>query len=763
MGNASGACKSSPVDKDTEHKEVNVVERAPEEPPAGLVESEVDASLFKVGLDSVGHEKHVAEGQDLEWMNYLMRVMWPYMRQAIITKAGDKFNDAMSTELAAHPEIKLTELKLDFDPGHRCPVVKHLLVYQRTQQERHALQIDSDFEWIPDENFVVAMTIRGTARAVPIQANRVGIKSMDVSGTLSMLMSPLIPVEPCVGTAQAFLLDTPKMNMRMMGMKALGPVGALLTKMIEGVVRDVLQDSYILPHRYLHRLRKDLALDVLVGSKSPLPLGVILIHVMEAKGLKAADTSIVGTKSSDPFVEVKIGYGKGRSSTVEDTINPKWSDKEKPIALFVYNVAQLVRVTVHDDDVMGTDILGMITGYNVFLFCKKTFDKKAGEWFDLVDPLDPTQKVGELKLRCEYFDVADMKPATHLDEKVAVKSGVTKPPYLLTVKLLGLEGEDRGDLTGSRALVELKHPKEGDEPDIHHDSDAKKAYQAKRMIESLTNSVSHAAKKAHSKAKHLTGLGFGHWEDGVPKTRKSGKAVPWGNSIHIQDSLHRPVPAMVIRAMEKLHMREGWDIEKIASAFGLESSVVKAAVELRGNFEVAFHEALHFLQPADHPFHGTVKISVSAPAVNQVRGADDHGFIGEVELNLADMAKDAEHKWCQRVRVMLARTKATSAVSGAVAGLSPKKMSIMNRASHTAAREEKDPITSSTMKKMDRSATAGETQKGDLEQSGILIEAVLEFRHLTYGECEMDDGQSLRDIEHIIKASMSAGVHVLPE
>merc|ERR1719401_3252600 len=105
--------------------------------------------------------------------------------------------------------------------------------------------------------------------------------------------------------------------------------------------------------------------------------------------------------------------------------------------------------------------------------------------------------------------------------------------------------------------------------------------------------------------------------------RRSGKAMLWGSQRQLEDQDHHIIPPMAIRAMEKLHIREGWPVKKVADMFQLDPDVVRTAVDMRGNFEVVWHEALHFLQPADDPWTAKIVIDIQAPKANQVRGADD--------------------------------------------------------------------------------------------------------------------------------------------
>merc|ERR1712110_1147669 len=95
-----------------------------------------------------------------------------------------------------------------------------------------------------------------------------------------------------------------------------------------------------------------------------------------------------------------------RTSTCESTLNPKWVDP--PGHLFVYNVAQLVRVIVYDDDLLGQDVLGMMVGYSVYTLCQEADGNPDGVWFDLWDAQGANEKRGRLKLRVGYYDVADL-------------------------------------------------------------------------------------------------------------------------------------------------------------------------------------------------------------------------------------------------------------------------------------------------------------------------------------------------------------------
>jgi len=714
----------------------------------------------------------VAEKDDVAWLNYIARVMWPFMRKAIMKRAGKMFRERMGEELGKHPEIKLTELKFDFDPGMTPPELNGMRVHYSSQQEQEAVKVDSAFSWCVHKDFHLEFTIIGCVKKgaveIPIKAEHVGISELNIGGTLSCLLSPLLDYEPVVGTGQAFFLDTPSIEMKLAGLSRLGSIGGLIANIMEGVISNVLADGYILPHRFTQKVRKDLPLETMINCKSPLPLGVLQVEVLEARNVKAADVSITGHKKSDPFVEVKIGYDKIRTSTVAGTLNPVW--KDPPGHLFVYNVMQIVRITVHDDDLYGHDMLGQVLGYSVHSLVHECMGSEDGVWLDVEDFAEPEKSAGMLRVRVGYYDVADLGQFP-LGSPQSKGSASKSPPYLLTVKLVGLEGEERGDMRETRCTVEQIVPKqlepgpedsspgsaasrgsvdksEVERKDTHHSNRLMAGFHAAQDF--AAKSATLVKDKAHS---HL-GLGFGRREDGVPSKRKTGKAQQWGAHAHaaIHDSAQETVPPMAIQAMEKLSVEENWSARQIAETFGMDEKTAKTAIDLRTNFQVIWCEAVHFLQPSNDPYAGKIKVSAYAPARQQVRGADDHGFIGTLEFNLAPTDKDLDEKpWRRRVRAELCR---------------PKRRATRNRrASSTSPTPAGKGGTKKASLRVYRGSASAESiddieNKVEEESSGILLEMIVELRALAPDDCQLEPGQHQRSKEELVEATKNSGVRI---
>jgi len=628
-------------------------------------------SVHKPSKDS--RENEACEA-DLGWMNYMIKVMWPKIRDVAIAKGTSEIKERVAAELAKKPDLGVTEVNVQFDPGNIAPHFTGLRVYRKGQQEFEGLQIDADLIWNPGDKFKLIPTLKGEGTKGKWLSNLgkgFGVSGLEIDATVSCVLAPLVDKEPCFGAQQIFFIDTPGIRMQIAGLDRFGQVGKILTGILKSVVNTVLQDSFILPHNLMMKTRKDLPLETLTTVKSPLPIGLLEIEVIEARDLIAADMSLTGKASSDPYVEVRVGQGKMRTSTVSNSVNPTWTDG--PDYMLVYNLAQMVRIEVFDDDTFSDDILGQVMGYNVYWLCHKAENIADGVWFELSGKSGDSKKnYGKLRIRLRYLDVTELG---HLDDHNAKSSprsdGLHTMPHLVTVKLLGVEGENTGLFLNSRATVDC-----GKGTSSHSKSETQEEAGGKETaVRRLRDKGARAWEKATAKLKTgadkfkaVTGIGFGNREFGVPTTWKSGKAKLWGETLlapHGQapkktDNKASTLPGMVIRAIEQLHNREEWTLEQIAQMFGVDIETVQAAASLRANFEVVWHEACHFVL-RDGPYNGYIQIEVrgSKEACQKASKGlgliDKDGLIGTCRLHLHADPIGSDKLWKRRVRAVLRR------------------------------------------------------------------------------------------------------------
>mmetsp|Transcript_12551 Transcript_12551/g.28056 ORF Transcript_12551/g.28056 Transcript_12551/m.28056 type:complete len:817 (+) Transcript_12551:75-2525(+) len=722
---------------------------------------------------------------ELRWINYMMTVMWPNVRQVLINKARNEIIERTLIELQKHKEVKVQEFDVEFDPGPKPPILRGLHAYRKEHEEHPSIEADVDVEWTPGREFVLRPKLKGAYKTFHIDTGNVYVSGLEFSSVVSCVLAPLVDKEPCFGVMQIFFQDPPGVRMYMAGLKQMaGGLGSILKGIMEKIILRVLEEAFVLPHRLVVPLRHDLPLETLVSMKSPVPIGVLEVEILEAEHLIAADKSITGKLSSDPYVECSVGLAKMRSSTIANTLNPKWADG--PDHLLVYNLSQVVRLEVYDDDTFADDLIGLLPGYSVYWLCQEAEGKAEGHWFDLQAPeaadkkhKDPGRSeskalrdAGRIKLRIRYLDVSSLK-----DIGPAARAQAAKPvepwretPYMISVKLLGLEGDLAAGFVGSRCSVEFLEPKQDEDDDYHeaakidaedggvaqeHQPLTKPQAKRKSVVQRTVTAIKSVAKAVEQTAdsvKKVTGLGFGKREHAVATKKRSTKARPWAG--HIKEQRNSPafaIPPMVVRAIEQLYRREKWDTERIAEMFGVDVEAVKVAEGLRTNFDCVWHEALHFLSVDLDPFSGGIRIDVYAapgPVVANQKGnrktvsniparqlIGEGGLIGSVRLDLKHETLPGDEPYRRRVRARLRRKKVDPELSKLVAD---------STAEHLRGESQCDE-------------SLGEVLPG------VLIEFLVEIRatNCALSQNHLDKEQVIVDKEHLLGATRKKQLEVI--
>ena len=361
----------------------------------------------------------------------------------------------------------------------------------------------------------------------------------------------------------------------------------------------------VLPHRLLLKMRKDIALEDLVSLKSPVPLGLLEVEICEARDLQPAEKGFLGQSSCDPFVEVSVGTFKIRSSTEGDTLCPKWKDGKE--YLFIFSLGQRIRIEVFQDNVLQDDnLLGSIPGHTAHSLCQQLERMPEGGWLPIQSATsgDKGEKAGELRLKARFLKTSDLarwemqqpSSGTLLGTAAGRLPEGEPVPYLVTVKLLGLEGESTKLLNDVRCDLEFVP-----------DSDAPGEDDA-----AGEDIASRAFRRGLGWVKGATGRGWGDREKGVPNKARSVKAKPWADVVTKMLGNSQLSPS-VVRAIEQLRHREKWDLDRIAAMFGIEEAAVKRAADVRANFELVWHQAFHFVHSAEEPFSGSLRIHLHSP------------------------------------------------------------------------------------------------------------------------------------------------------
>eukprot|EP00403_Amphidinium_massartii_P001250 CAMPEP_0178381172 /NCGR_PEP_ID=MMETSP0689_2-20121128/5844_1 /TAXON_ID=160604 /ORGANISM="Amphidinium massartii, Strain CS-259" /LENGTH=847 /DNA_ID=CAMNT_0020001343 /DNA_START=53 /DNA_END=2592 /DNA_ORIENTATION=- len=702
---------------------------------------------------------------DVGWLNFTLGVVWPQARQFIIRKGTEKMLDAVHTAASDLPEFTIDDVSLLFDPGSVPPRITSLRPSSRNLSGIPAMQVDADVVWTSGPEFCIKPKLKGHGPAgVPIDISSISVVGVEVRGTASCMFAPLMSFEPLFGNLQLFCIDLPSLQIEIANdMKLFDFLRRQIVNMLKKTIVQVIQDNFVLPNRALMRTRPDVPLETLLEVKSPLPIGVLEIEVVEAKDLLASDTHVTGKPSSDPFVEIRIGNGMIRTSTVMRNTSPKWTDG--PDYLLVYDMTQMVRIDIFDDDVWTEDdSLGFVPGFNVYWLCKELEKDPDGVWLQVTHPDEvnnPRESAGHVKLRGRYLGIGQ------LDEQLDLATPEGSRPMLVTVKLLGMEGSKASILTGAKAMVEWFPTGRGRKgslsrldvdvatPRSQTKSKAGRLWNATAGILSKTAGL---AGRTAEKIKSVTGLGYGQRVEGIVKSKTSGSAFAW--QVDIAQSMNAPTMKMeptLVRVIEHLHHREGWGVERIGDMVGLDKDAVATAAAMRGNFGVVWHEAFHFLCPPNNsPLNGTVRITVKMPQrfkkmADSFGGLlNSSGVVGSVQLNLNHEPVNPDTTVQRRVRARIRRN---------VTGGRHRPEDDMKMSSRSSSQRHPTVASAAGYRSMRPQVAAAaavaagiphESLRGDAQceaigdpVEGVLLEFLVEIRSLTEAEVSqfLQDGQ----------------------
>uniref|UniRef100_A0A452R454 Extended synaptotagmin-1 n=1 Tax=Ursus americanus TaxID=9643 RepID=A0A452R454_URSAM len=242
---------------------------------------------------------------------------------------------------------------------------------------------------------------------------KAGVKGMQLHGVLRVILEPLMGDLPIVGAVSMFFIRRPTLDINWTGMTNLLDIPGL-SSLSDTMIMDSIAAFLVLPNRLLVPLVPDLH-DV-AQLRSPLPRGIIRIHLLAARGLGSKDKYVKGLieGKSDPYALVRVGTQAFCSRVVDEDLNPQWGETYE---VMVHEVpGQEIEVEVFDKDPDKDDFLGRMK-----LDVGKVL--QAGvldDWF----PLQGGQ--GQVHLKLEWLSL--LSNAEKLEQVLQWNRGVSSRP-----------------------------------------------------------------------------------------------------------------------------------------------------------------------------------------------------------------------------------------------------------------------------------------------------------------------------------------------
>ncbi|XP_070001632.1 extended synaptotagmin-2-B isoform X5 [Penaeus vannamei] len=348
----------------------------------------------------------------VEWLNKIIRQLWPYAGQYVKDLCKYSIEPSMRTALE---EYKLNGFQFEkIILGDTPPRFSGVKVYDDTS--RHEIIMDMDFAYAGDCKFEVS-----------VSKFKMGIKDLQISGRLRIMMKPLVRQIPLVGGLQVFFLNNPDVDFNLIGLADVFDMPGL-SDILRSIVTEQIGHMMVLPNRYPIQLVEDI--DV-VELKCPAPAGVIRLNVIEAQNLMKKDIGIMGTGKSDPYCILRLGAQKFQTKTINNTVNPKWDF----CCEFLTEVIQSQELDFElfdlDDGPGQDEFLGRAN-----LDVQEIW--KNGE-VDMWVPLSEA-KSGRIHIRATWLDLSDTADSLQLQlEEIRALQVTTKNPLHSAVLMVWVD------------------------------------------------------------------------------------------------------------------------------------------------------------------------------------------------------------------------------------------------------------------------------------------------------------------------------------
>uniref|UniRef100_A0A8C3HV22 Extended synaptotagmin 2 n=1 Tax=Chrysemys picta bellii TaxID=8478 RepID=A0A8C3HV22_CHRPI len=330
---------------------------------------------------------HFPDTERAEWLNKTVKHLWPFICQFIEKLFRETIEPAVRGANNHLSTFSFTKI----DIGHQPLRINGVKVYTENVDKRQII-LDLQISFVG--NCEIDLEIKKFFC-------RAGVKSIQMHGTMRVILEPLIGDMPLIGALSIFFLRKPLLEINWTGLTNLLDVPGL-NGLSDTIMLDVISNYLVLPNRITVPLVSEVQIAQL---RFPIPKGVLRIHFIEAQDLEGKDTYLKGMVKgkSDPYGIIRVGNQIFQSKVIKENLNPKWNEVYE--ALVYEHPGQELEIELFDEDPDKDDFLGSL----MIDLTEVEKERLLDEWFTL----DEVSK-GKLHLKLEWLTL--MPTAENLDK-----------------------------------------------------------------------------------------------------------------------------------------------------------------------------------------------------------------------------------------------------------------------------------------------------------------------------------------------------------
>ncbi|KAI7751343.1 hypothetical protein M8C21_023440 [Ambrosia artemisiifolia] len=276
----------------------------------------------------------------VDWLNEVIRDMWPYLDKAICGMIRSMCKPIFSEYIGMYFIRSIDFESLTF--GSLPPIIQGIKVHELNEDN---LVFDLAAKWAGNPNIIMVFNVF----YLPI---KVQLIDMQITAAVRVTLKPFVPTFPCFSNVAVSLMDKPDVDF---GLKVMG--GDLMAipglyQFIQNIIKKYVASLYLWPQSL-----EIPVLDASTGAANK-PVGILHVKVVRATDLKRMD--FLG--SSDPYVKLKLSGGRmipsKKTSVKHKNLNPVWNEEFKLIVND--HMSQVLELHVYDWEKVGLpDKLGM--------------------------------------------------------------------------------------------------------------------------------------------------------------------------------------------------------------------------------------------------------------------------------------------------------------------------------------------------------------------------------------------------------------------
>ncbi|XP_074532053.1 extended synaptotagmin-1 isoform X2 [Halichoeres trimaculatus] len=349
--------------------------------------------------------------EKVEWLNKVLQQVWPFVGQYLEKLLVETIAPSIRASSTHLQTLSFTKV----DMGNKA--MKVVGIKAHTENDKGQVLLDLYISYVGNAEINVEVK-RYFCKA--------GVKGIQLHGMMRVILEPLIGDVPIVGAVTMFFIRRPKLDINWTGLTNLLDIPGL-NVMSDSMIMDAIASFLVLPNRLVVPLVQGLHVAQL---RSPLPRGVVRIHLLEAQKLAAKDNYVKGVMAglSDPYAILRVGPQTFTSKHIDNTDSPKWDEMYEVI---VHEVpGQELEVEVYDKDPDQDDFLGR-TKLDLGIVKKSIL---VDDWFTLKDTTS-----GRVHFRLEWLTLLPntdrLEQILKRNESLSSKAGDPASSAILVVYL----------------------------------------------------------------------------------------------------------------------------------------------------------------------------------------------------------------------------------------------------------------------------------------------------------------------------------------